>query len=220
MPQRAEAIVHILSPDTFLIVRILIYSRTAGYRHESIPAGVAAISGLGFDATATEDPSALARLDRFAVVVFFNTSEDVLDTPGREALEGYSRGGGGFVGVHCAAATEYGWPFYGELVGARFERHPPIRPAVVTVEDATHPATAHLPARWERVDEWYDFRTNPRGRVRVLLTLDDPDRPLAWCHANTGGRSFYTALGHTVESYGEPEFLAHLAGGIRWAACR
>jgi type 1 glutamine amidotransferase len=201
-------------------MRILIYSRTAGYRHESIPAGVAALSGLGFDATASEDPAAIASLGSYAAVVFLNTSEDVLDDAGREELERYCRGGGGFVGVHCAAATEYGWPFYGELVGARFDKHPPVGPGVVRVEDADHPASAPLPAEWVRVDEWYQFRTDPRGRVRVLLAEAGTDHPLAWCHTNTGGRSFYTALGHTVESYREPRYLAHLAGGIRWAACR
>jgi type 1 glutamine amidotransferase len=90
-----------------------------------------------------------------------------------------------------------------------------------------HPSTGHLPPVWERTDEWYDFRTNPRDTVTVLLTVDESsyegggmgdDHPLAWCHANCGGRSFYTALGHTEESYAEPAMLAHLLGGIRYAA--
>ena len=211
-------------------MEILAFSRTTGYRHDSIPAGLAALRRLGHAVTATEDPAALTELSGFAAVVFLSTTEDELATDGqRAALERYVRGGGGFVGVHAAASTEYSWPFYGELVGAWFRRHPDIQPARVVVEDAGHPATEHLPPVWERVDEWYDFHTNPRAGVRVLLSVDESsytggemgaDHPLAWCHENLGGRSFYTALGHTTESYAEPAFLAHLAGGIRWVTSR
>jgi type 1 glutamine amidotransferase len=84
-----------------------------------------------------------------------------------------------------------------------------------------------LPDPWRRTDEWYNFRTNPRADVDVLLTLDESsyspgsgamgsDHPIAWCHEYQGGRSFYTALGHTEASYAEPLFLAHVAGGIEW----
>jgi type 1 glutamine amidotransferase len=112
-------------------------------------------------------------------------------------------------------------------VGARFDGHPEVQPGRIVVEDGGHPSTRHLPAVWERTDEWYDFRTNPRPNVNVLLTGDEnsytggkmgADHPLAWYHTNCGGPSFYTALGHTVESYGEPAMLAHLLGGIRYAA--
>lgn len=215
-------------------MRILVYTRTTGYRHESIPAGVAALAELGeqhgFAVTATEDPAVFDpdELARYAAVVFLSTSEDVFDTDRqRHAFEGFTVAGGGFVGIHGASCTEYRWPFYGELVGAWFDRHPEVQPGRIRVEDHDHPATAHLPASWDRVDEWYDFRTNPRGRVQVLLTLDEasyaggrmgPDHPIAWCHENLGTRVFYTALGHTAESYAEPALRAHLLGGIRYAA--
>jgi type 1 glutamine amidotransferase len=207
---------------------LLVFSKTAGYRHESIPAGVAMLAGL-FDIDATEDAAAFtpANLARFAAVVFLNTSGDVLDGEHRDALAAYVMRGGGFVGVHCAAATEYGWPGYGQLVGAYFADHPDVQPATVRVEDAHHPATAGLPSEWRYVDEWYNFVTSPRGRVQVLLTVDESsyeggtmgaDHPWAWCRQYGRGRAFYTAGGHTCGSYVEAAFSAHVAGGIRYAA--
>jgi type 1 glutamine amidotransferase len=213
--------------------RVLVFSRTAGFRHESIPAGIRAIRELGaahgFGVDATEDPGrfTVERLRRYRAVVFLNTTGNVLNAAQQSAFESYVRGGGGFVGVHSASDTEYDWPFYGELVGAYFSKHPAVQPATIRVEDRAHPATAHLGATWERVDEWYNFRTNPRPAVHVLATLDEStytggtmgaDHPIAWCHEYAGGRAFYTAGGHTVEAYGDPAFREHLLGGIRWAA--
>ena len=216
-----------------MTARVLVYSRTAGYRHTSIPAGVRCVRDLGvahgFAVDATEDPDAFTpvALAGYAAVLFLSTTGDVLDPHGRAALESYVRGGGGFVGVHSAAATEYGWPCYERLVGAWFDRHPPVQRATIRVADPDHPATAHLDAAWERTDEWYDFRTNPRPHVRVLCTVDEStyaggamgaDHPIAWCHVVGRGHAFYTALGHTAESYAEPAFRAHLAGGIAYAS--
>lgn len=215
------------------VQRMLVFSRTTGFRHDSIPAGTRAIRDLGaahgFEVTATEDGRdfAAGNLSRFAAVVFMNTSGDVLDSKQQAAFEAYIRGGGGFVGVHAAADTEYDWPFYGGLVGAYLARHPAVQQATIRVEDRSHPSTVHLGQTWERTDEWYDFRANPRSRVRVLLALDEAsysgggmgaDHPHAWCHEYEGGRSFYTAGGHTVESYAEEAFRTHLLGGIQYAS--
>ncbi|MFF9201152.1 ThuA domain-containing protein [Streptomyces sp. NPDC014986] len=210
---------------------LLVHTRTTDYRHDSIPAGVAALRGLGaFDVEATEDPAAFeGPLDRYAAVVFLSTSGEVLTPPGRERLRSYVEAGGGFAGVHAAACTEYGWPYYGELLGARFDRHPALQPGRALVEDHDHPATRHLPPVWHVTDEWYDFRAGPRGRARVLLRADESsydgggmgdDHPLAWCRDQGEGRVFYTALGHTPEIYADPDFRAHLLGGITWAAAR
>jgi type 1 glutamine amidotransferase len=215
-------------------VNVLVFSKTGGFRHESIPAGVSSLRELGaqhgFAVEATEDAGAFdpAHLASFQAVVFLNTSSDVLDPDQRSAFEAYIRAGGGFVGVHGAADTEYSWPFYGSLVGAYFESHPAIQPATLTVEDHSHPATAHLGTRWSRTDEWYNFRSNPRAGVRVLITANESsydggtmgaDHPLVWCQPFRGGRSFYTAMGHRIESYDEPAFRAHLLGGLRYACC-
>ncbi|HEY3003878.1 MAG TPA: ThuA domain-containing protein, partial [Kribbellaceae bacterium] len=159
-------------------------------------------------------------------VVFLSTTGDVLDASQQAAFESYIRSGGGFVGVHAAADTEYDWPFYGDLVGAYFASHPLIQAATVQVEDRTHPATSHLDATWRRTDEWYNYKTNVRSTARVLATLDESsysggtmgDHPTAWCKDFEGGRSFYTGGGHTRQSYAEPAFRAHLLGGIRYAA--
>ncbi|MEU0336663.1 ThuA domain-containing protein [Streptomyces sp. NPDC006193] len=216
------------SPDE----RVLVFSKTAGYRHDSIPEGVAAVQELGatagFAVDATEDAGAFtaANLQRYAAVVFLSTTGDVLDGAQQRAFEGYIRGGGGYVGVHAAADTEYDWAFYGGLVGAYFRSHPAVQPARVDVEDRGHPATAALPGVWNRTDEWYDYRSNPRARARILATLDESsytggamngDHPIAWCQTYQGGRAFYTGGGHTGESYAEPAFRQHLLGGIRWA---
>jgi type 1 glutamine amidotransferase len=211
----------------------LVFTRTTGFRHESIPAGVRAVKELGvangFAVETTEDASAFTPvgLARYRTVIFLNTTGDVLDTAQQSAFESYIRAGNGFVGVHSASDTEYEWPFYGALVGAYFASHPAVQPATVIVADRRHPATAHLPETWSRTDEWYNFRSAVRGRVRVLARLDESsysggtmgaDHPFAWCQEYSGGRSFYTAGGHTVESYAEPAFRAHLLGGIRYAA--
>ncbi|MFG3301610.1 ThuA domain-containing protein [Micromonospora chersina] len=214
---------------------VLVFSKTAGFRHDAIPAGIQAIRDLGaannFTVTATEDAAQFttANLARFEAVVFLNTTGDVLDATQQTAFEAYVGAGGGYVGVHAAADTEYDWPFYGNLVGAWFASHPAIQAANVKVEDRAHAATAHLPQTWNRTDEWYNYRTNARSTAHVLATLDESsysggsmggDHPHAWCKAYAGGRSFYTGGGHTQASYAEPAFRAHLLGGIRYAAGR
>ena len=162
----------------------------------------------------------------YAAVVFLSTSGEILDGAGKAALEGFVRAGGGFVGVHGASTTEYGWPFYEQLVGAWFDRHPAVQPATLQVIDRAHPATEHLDPTWTWTDEWYDFRTDPTPGVRVLLTVDEStytgggmgaNHPIAWCHQRLGGPAFYTALGHPAEAYAEPALRTHLAGGIRYA---
>lgn len=213
---------------------VLVFSKTAGFRHDSIPAGIQAIRDLGtahdFTVTATEDATEFAgdKLRRYEAIVFLNTTGDILNAAQQTALENYVRAGGGFVGVHSAADTEYEWPFYGALVGAYFESHPATQQADIKIENRATAATAHLPQTWTSTDEWYNYRSNPRTTARVLTTLDEGsyeggtmgDHPHTWCKNHEGGRSFYTGRGHTAESYGEPEFRALLLGGIRYAAGR
>ncbi|MEU1303920.1 ThuA domain-containing protein [Streptomyces shenzhenensis] len=211
--------------------RVLVFSKTAGFRHDSIPEGITAVRELGTDGgfavDATEDAGAFTakNLRRYDAVVFLSTTGDVLDAAQQRAFEGYIRQGGGYVGVHAAADTEYDWAFYGGLAGAYFQSHPAIQPATVDVEDRGHPATSDLAQTWDRTDEWYNYRSNPRERAHVLASLDESsytggtmngDHPIAWCQDYQGGRAFYTGAGHTKESYAEPAFRQHLLGGIRW----
>ncbi|HZW08841.1 MAG TPA: ThuA domain-containing protein [Phycisphaerales bacterium] len=220
-------------PESADAFRVLVYSRTAGFRHGNIPDGIEAIEKLGeehgFGVDATEDPTRFTEenLDQYAAVVFLSTTGDVLDPEQEKAFEAYIAKGRGYVGIHAAADTEYDWPWYGELVGGYFQSHPAVQAADVRVEDREHPSTRHLPEIWRRTDEWYNYRENPRGKVHVLLTLDESsyengemgeDHPIAWCREFGGGRAWYTGGGHTSESFAEPDFLAHIVGGIRWAA--
>ncbi|MEU4658745.1 ThuA domain-containing protein [Streptomyces sp. NPDC023723] len=212
--------------------KVLVFSRTAGFRHDAIPEGIAALKEIGTPAgitvTATEEAGQFttANLAKYDAVVFLSTTGDVLNAGQQAAFENYVRGGGGYLGVHAAADTEYDWRFYGALVGAYFDSHPAQQQATVRVEDHDHPATAHLDDTWVRTDELYNYRTNPRDRVKVLATLDETtyqggtmkgDHPIAWCQSYEGGRSFYTGLGHTKESYAEEAFRAHLLGGLQYA---
>ncbi len=207
--------------------RILVFSKTAGFRHQSIPDGIAAIEKLGaeqgFAVDATEDAATFTdeNLGRYAAVLFLSTTGDVLNDEQQASFERYIGDGGGYIGIHAATDTEFDWPWYGELAGAYFDRHPAIQPAVLDVIDRSHASTRMLPRRWERTDEWYDFKSiNPD--IRVLMTIDestyegastgDP-HPMAWYHEYEGGRVFYTAGGHTSESFTEAAFMAHLAGG-------
>ncbi|WP_328343937.1 ThuA domain-containing protein [Micromonospora sp. NBC_00421] len=214
---------------------VLVFSKTAGFRHDSIAVGTQAIRELGaannFTVTATEDGNQFttANLSRFEAVIFLNTTGDVLNASQQTAFESYIGAGGGYVGVHSAADTEYDWPFYGNLVGAWFASHPAIQQATVRVEDRAHAATAHLGPTWQRTDEWYNFRTNARSTAHVLANLDESsysgggmgaDHPHVWCKTYSGGRSFYTGAGHNQSAYSEPAFRAHLLGGIRYAAGR
>ena len=214
--------------------RILVFSKTEGYRHASIEPGVAALRALGaengFEVEATEDAGVFNEGDlrRYAAVVFLNTTGDVLDEAQQSEFERYVQAGGGYVGIHAASDTEYGWPWYGRLAGAYFESHPDdpnVRRGTFRVRDASHPSTRGLPASFERDDEFYNFRSiNPD--IHVLVDIDEStyeggtngaDHPMSWYHEYDGGRAWYTAMGHTTESFSEPLFLEHLRGGIEWA---
>lgn len=108
----------------------LVFSKTAAFRHGSIPAGIAAIQELGeengFEVTATEDAGAFTaeNLAQYDVVIWLSTTGDVLNDQQQAAFEDYIQNGGGYAGIHAASDTEYQWPWYGELVGAYFASHP------------------------------------------------------------------------------------------------
>jgi cytochrome c len=215
--------------------RILVFSKTDGFRHASIPVAVRAVrelgarSGVAVDATEDADAFTPSNLARYDAVVFLLTTGDVLNDGQQAAFERYIRSGGGFAGVHSAADTEYGWGWYGSLLGARFRSHPQIQRASIRVENRAHPSTAGLPANWVRADEWYNFTRRSRRGVKVLARLDETsyapgqgamgaDHPIAWSQAFEGGRAWFTGGGHTDESFSEPLFRRHLLGGIRYAA--
>lgn len=224
--KKAEPTQSITKPDL-----LLVFYKTSGFYHTSIPAGIRAIQQLGqsnnfrVDTTNNAARFQLDSLRKYKAVIFLSTTQDVLNPAQQQAFEQYIRLGRGFVGVHAATDTEYEWPWYNGLVGAYFNGHPKVQQATVRVTDSNHPATSFLPTQWVRTDEWYNFR-NLATDLRVLATLDETtysggtngaNHPIAWCHSYDGGRAFYTGLGHTDESYQEPLFLRHLLGGITYA---
>jgi glucose/arabinose dehydrogenase/cytochrome c551/c552 len=218
--------------------RVLVFTKTTGWHHSSIPNGIAAIQKLGLENNFVIDSTADGSyfnedsLKNYSAVIFLSTTEDVLNSNQQVAFERFIQAGGGYVGIHAAADTEYSWGWYGRLVGGYFYDHPGIndtfpnvQEGVLNVVDQTHNSTKHLPKQWKRKDEFYSFKKlNPD--TKVLITLDEASyqggkkmgtHPMAWYHEYDGGRAFYTALGHTEESYTDSMYLKHLLAGIQYA---
>ena len=210
---------------------ILVFSKTAKYRHSSIEAGKAALIKLGkengfqVDTTEHADYFKESRLKAYAAVIFLNTTGDVLDYPQQADFERYIQAGGGYVGVHSASDTEYDWEWYNGLVGAYFNGHPKIQDAKLNCLSHEHPSTSFLGKQWDKKDEWYNFKDiNPD--IKVLLEIDETSykggtngdsHPMSWYHDYDGGRAFYTGMGHADETYLDSTFLKHLLGGIQYA---
>ena len=215
--------------------KILIFTKTAGFRHRSIDNGIAAIQAKAEENDVnwvqSEDSSLFqdSSLQEFDAIVLLSTTGDYLNESEQAALQRYIRSGRGVAGVHAATDAEYDWQWYNELLGASFNRHPKPQRATLIVQRPENRATQFLPATWERTDEWYNFAPNPRdNQVDVLITIDestyDPgvnamgaDHPIAWCKHFQGGRSFYTASGHTPQSFSEALFVEHIWQGIEFA---
>ena len=197
---------------------MLVVSETAGYRHDSIEIGVEAITSIAtdmnFEVITTENSSLLFD-ENYDVVVFLNTTGNILNDKEQRKLKAFVESGGGFIGIHSAADTEYDWPWYGEtLLGAWFVSHPPVSQATIQVVDGDHLATKHLPAEWICTDEWYVYDRIPEATI----LMEVHGHPFAWCSLIGKGRSFYTGRGHTKESYTEDAFIAHIKGGLEWVS--
>ncbi len=213
---------------------VLVFTKTKGWKHTSIPAGIAAIQKLGeennFFVDTTKDATVFNDKDlkKYHAVIFLNTMGNILNAEQQAAFERYIQSGGGYVGIHSAAATEYEWPWYNKLMGAHFSSHPMnpgVRKGVIDVTDKNHPSTTALPDRWEREEEWYSYKSFYPG-IKVLAQLDENSyeggtngtyHPIAWYHTYDGGRAFYTGVGHEDSSFSEPLFLKHIQGGIKYA---
>jgi type 1 glutamine amidotransferase len=221
--------------------RVLVYTKNGkGYVHDNIAASVAAIQKLGatnsFAVDVSNDPAVFTdqNLKRYNALVFDNTNNEIFDNEEQKAaFQRYIRAGGGFVGIHSACGSMRQWPWFWEMLGGKFLRHPKLQPFTVKVKDPKDPSTAHLPASFQWTDEFYFLDNMPDG-LHVLLagdltTLNDPAKdkypgkkfgdefPLAWRHQFDGGREWYTALGHKPEHYSDPKLAQHILGGILWA---
>lgn len=213
--------------------KVLVFSKTMGFKHTAIPDGIAAIQKLGdennFEVDTTKNAAIFEEdsLQQYSAIIFMSTTGNILDHKQEAGFERYIQAGGGFVGVHAATDTEYDWNWYGKLVGAYFHSHPSGTPeADFIIKDRTFAATSFFTDTvWHRTDEMYNFKKiNPD--INVLITIDETTyeggingdyHPMSWYHEYDGGRAFYTALGHTSETYGEENFLKHLLGGIQYA---
>ena len=219
------------------IAQVLVFTKTMGYRHKSIEKGVETLKKLGkennFSITQTEDSLQFneTNLKKYDLVLFLSTTLDVLGPDQEQAFKNYINNGGNFMGIHAASDTEYDWPWYGNLVGAYFTSHPNdpnVREAKMNVVNREHLSTAHLNDTWIRNDEWYNYG-NINPEIEVLIYLDETsyeggtngdNHPIAWYQEFDGGRVFYTGGGHTNESFDEPDFQKHLAGGINYCLGR
>ncbi len=213
--------------------KVLVFSKTMGFKHASIPSGIAALTTLGaengfkVDTTKNAELFTEEKLKQYSAIVFLSTTGNVLNHYQEAAFERYIQAGGGFVGIHAAADTEYDWGWYTKLVGAQFLSHPAGTPeADFHIKDNNFIATEHFTDTiWNRADEIYNYKKiNPD--LNVLMTVDEDtyeggengeNHPFSWYHEFDGGRAFYTGAGHTDESFTEDLFLQHLLGGIQYA---
>ncbi len=212
---------------------IMVFSKTEGFRHDCIEIGIKSIQKLGkendFKVDVTEDSNVLiSGINKYDIIIFLNTTGDILTDSQQEKFENYIKKGGGFVGIHSAADTEYDWPWYGKLVGAYFLSHPKQQQATINVVNSEHLSTSFLGLEWSKFDEWYNYK-NINTDINVLMKLDEKsyeggkngeNHPIAWYHKYEGGRVFYTGRGHTKESYQDEKFLKHILGGINYAMGR
>ncbi len=228
-------------PDFENPINVLVFSKTTGFRHESISSGLKMLydhsKKQNWIITATENSGLFTDgfLSNFDVVVFMNPTGDAIDNNGQTAFEKFMKSGKGFVGIHAAADCEYEWPFYGNLVGGYFKTHPESQEATVVFEKSDHPAMKPFEGMksYTTFDEWYTFKENPRSKVKVLATLDEAsikksdnddfrmgDHPIIWWNDKDGIRSFYTGFGHTHEAFQDKYIIEHIKNAINWAANR
>lgn len=213
--------------------KALVFSKTKGFRHQSIPDGVVALKKLArdnvFQIYTTEDEDFITdkNLDSFDVIILMSTTGTIFNSEQKRSIEKFVQSGKGIVGIHSATDTEYEWEWYTKLIGAQFLNHPHQQTLKLNVVDRNHPATYHLPESWVWSDEIYAFK-NFNKDVNVLITADERTydakdgmgdfHPISWTNEYDGGRMFYTALGHTDWVFQDDNFMKHILGGIWWAA--
>ena len=208
---------------------ILVFTKTNGFRHSSIETGVAALKEIASEnhwAVQHSEDSLIFNsetLKNFDLVVFLNTTGDILGDEQQVAFQNYMEKGGKFFGIHAASDTEYEWPWYGNFIGGYFLSHPQTQKARVNKKE-NHETVEAFPKTFERTDEWYNFK-NLNPDVQVTLTLDESSyeggkngvyHPHAWYHKVGDGKMYYTGGGHTEESYSEPQFRQHLEDVMKW----
>jgi type 1 glutamine amidotransferase len=219
--------------------KALLFTKTAGFHHTSIHEGVQGVRNLAARHNFTVDWQESAdvfnenSLKNYAVVIFLNTTGDILNAEQQAAFEKYIQSGKGWVGIHAAADTEYDWAWYTKMVGMMFHTHPTQQTAYLDVVNSNFPGLERFPKRMLWTDEWYEYQKPYKSNdLKFLIMLDEKtynpksskgtgmgtEHPIAWYHNYDGGRAFYTGLGHIGLVYSDQSFLDHLYGGIYWAA--
>jgi cytochrome c len=212
--------------------RVLVFSKTDGFRHESIEAGKVALKKMAeqraFDVDFTEDANQFvtSNLKKYNAVVWLNTTGDVLNNEQQSEFERYIQAGGGYAGIHAAADCEYDWNWYGRLAGAYFLDHPNpdnVQKGKFYVTEKG-PFTIGMPDSFERTDEFYSYKQIDPS-IKVVLKIDEKsyrggkngdNHPMSWYHEFDGGKAFYTAMGHTNETFSEELFLNHIWAGLQY----
>jgi uncharacterized protein len=222
--------------------KVLLITTTRGWHHESLHSGVIAIKEMGvknfFDVVLFEDPNGFTDkfVEQFQAIIFLNTTGNIFDSTQQKVMERFIQAGKGFVGIHSASDTEYGWEWYTKLVGRMFKIHPAIQTAALNILDTSFPGLQGFANNKLWTDEWYEFSEDKIAGLNNILAVDEKTynpkvqwgdkkgegmgklHPVSWYHNYDGGRSFYTALGHLPTIYKDEAFLNHLYAGIFWAA--
>src|SRR6478609_5244451 len=222
--------------------KALLFTKTDGFHHESIHEGVTAIREMAKRNNFTVDWHENAEifndkaLANYGVVIFLNTTGNILSEEQQTAFEKLIKAGKGFVGIHCASDTEYEWAWYTKMVGMMFKIHPQQQTAYLKIEDSNFPGMERFPKKLLWTDEWYEFSARKADDLHFLISVDEKTyapyakwgenegkgmgafHPISWYHNYDGGRSFYTALGHIPLTFSDPLFIDHIYGGIYWAA--
>jgi uncharacterized protein len=228
---------------------VLVFNKTNGFIHrDGLPAADAMLRELaenqGWDVYITNNGAIhnLEDLKRFKLVVWNNTSGDVLTESQRSDFKTWLEQGGGWVGLHAAGGDlSYKWDWYVDtLIGAQFVGHtmnPQFQNADLYATNKTESMTSHLPTPWNvKQEEWYAFDQNPRNKgYEVLVAIDEEsyitvgkghfmsdsmegEHPLVWRHMQGEGKVFYSSIGHTAETYALPEFRELIKKSMLWAA--
>ncbi|MBK7425848.1 MAG: ThuA domain-containing protein [Saprospiraceae bacterium] len=219
-----------MEPDPEVIPNILVFSKTAGFRHASIPEGVKMFKEMAADSSMTivhsEDAAIFNHhsLSDFDIVVFLSTTGTILNADQKNTFQQYIEAGGKFLGIHSATDTEYDWPWFGEMIGARFNGHPHIQEARLETTNNQHPAIMGMPAEWNHTDEYYNFRDLQADNTTLVLVdestyeggTNGDFHPISWCKPVKEGKMFYTALGHTDECFSDTLFRQHIKTAIAW----
>jgi type 1 glutamine amidotransferase len=243
-PHRPAASYDRIAPvlPTGLHRAVLIFSKTNGWRHiEHIPHSNIVLSNiaynLGRSSYVTENAAVFndKQLPRFSVVVLNSASGDFLTREQRASLSRFIARGGGVVALHAAGDGSHTNTWYNDtILGTKYIGHPgapeQFQKADILINSPRHPIMAGVKLPWSPTDEWYSFNANPADRgMTVIAQIDEKTyhpspklamviHPIIWINPSKRGRIVYSALGHSPETYDDPNYRRVLVNAVGWAA--